>query len=213
MVGGIGLGAVPTRRRGIEVRERLFAAALDEFEREGVTESRVERIVAEVSTSWGTFFRYFPRKEDVLLLAGVRHFRDHVRPVVEAGLGDPSRPRRDIARAAVAAMVTPTRSWRLHAEMLYETTQFPARFAAMVDEGERPVVAMFAMVIADAQGRGEVRADIPAMICATVLATGVVFSTAPILRRAADGQVPEAQIHAIGDMAFDAAWSGLQPRP
>ena len=209
-VGGIGIGAVPKRRRGIEVRERLYTAALNEFEAQGVEASRVERIVAQVGTSWGTFFRYFPRKEDVLILAGVRHFREHVRPVVTTGLTDPSRSRREIARDAFAAMAEPTRSPRLHAEMLYETARFPVRFAAMLDEGELPVVGLFAALMTDAQERGEARSDIPAGICATVLAAGVVFSTVQVLRAVAEGQAPEDRIHEIAGLAFEAAWTGLQ---
>lgn len=209
-VGGIGVGTVPTRRRGIEVRERLYTAALEEFEENGVENSRVERIVVRAQTSWGTFFRYFPRKEDVLLLAGVRHFRERVRPVVDAGLKDPARSRREVARAAVAAMTEPAHSPRLHAELMYEAARFPVRFAAMVDEGELPLVGLFATVMVEAQERGEVRSDIPASICATVLAAGVVFSTAQVLRAVAAGQVPEGRVQQVAGLAFEAAWTGLQ---
>jgi len=212
-VGGIPVGVVPTRRRGIEMRERLLDAALDEFERTGVEASRVERIVAEVGTSWGTFFRYFPRKEDVLLLHGVRHFRERIRPVVDEGLAGQARPRRDIARAAVTALTTPTRAPRLHAETLAETARFPLRFAALLDEGELPLVAVFASVIADGQARGEVRSDIPPPICATVLAAGVMFSAVQALRGVADGRLPESLVEQVAGMAFDAAWTGLEARP
>jgi len=95
---------------GDAVRDRLFEAALAEFEEHGVEASRVERIVAAAGTSWGTFFRYFPRKEDVLILAAARHVQRHVRPVVDEGLADGARDGRDIARAAVTALTTPTRA-------------------------------------------------------------------------------------------------------
>jgi AcrR family transcriptional regulator len=209
-VAGIGLGAVPRQRRAVEMRERLYAAALDEFEAETVPASRIERVVAKVGTSWGTFFRYFPRKEDVLILAGVRHYREHIRPIVEDGLRDPERPRGEIARAAFAALAQPQRTARLHAEILFETARFPLRFAAMLDEGERPLVALFTALMVDAQERGEVRADVPAPICATVLTSGVIFSTIQMLLAVDRGQLPATNMPAVADLAFDAAWTGLR---
>jgi len=209
-VAGIGLGTVPTQRRAVEMRERLYAAALDEFEAEGVAASRIERVVANVGTSWGTFFRYFPRKEDVLILAGVRHYRDTIRPVVENGLQDPDRPRGDIAREAFAALAKPQRSPRLHAEILFETARFPLRFAAMLDEGERPMVALFTALMVDAQGRGEVRTDVPAPICATVVTSGVMFSTVQMLQAVDRGQLDAANMAAVAGLAFDAAWTGVR---
>ncbi|HEU4599767.1 MAG TPA: TetR family transcriptional regulator, partial [Solirubrobacterales bacterium] len=67
----------PKQARGVEKRERLYAAALARFERDGVAETRVEDVIADVEVSWATFFRYFPRKEDVLIEAIARHFREH----------------------------------------------------------------------------------------------------------------------------------------
>ncbi|HMW44538.1 MAG TPA: TetR/AcrR family transcriptional regulator, partial [Solirubrobacterales bacterium] len=58
LVGGVGLGAIPKQQRGIEVRDRLYEAAVAEIDAKGIEESRVENIVAEAGTSWGTFFRY-----------------------------------------------------------------------------------------------------------------------------------------------------------
>jgi AcrR family transcriptional regulator len=209
-VGGIGIGIVPTQRRAVEMRERLYAAALDEFEAETVPASRIERVVARVGTSWGTFFRYFPRKEDVLILAGVRHYREHIRPIVESGLRDADRPRGEIARSAFGALARPPRSPRLHAEVLFETARFPLRFAAMLDEGERPLVALFTALMVDAQERGEVRADVPAPICATVLTSGVIFSSVQMLLAVDRGQLPATSVPAVADLAFDAAWTGLR---
>lgn len=212
-IGNIGIGAVPTQRRGIDMRERLYAAALAEFETRGVEASRVEPIVARVGSSWGTFFRYFPRKEDVLILAGVRHFRERVRPVVDTGLEDPSRSRRGVARAAVEALATPTGSPLLHAEMLSEVVRFPLRFAAMLDEGELPLVGLFATLMSDAQERGEVRSDIPPGVCATVLAAGVVFSIAQAIFAVAADRIPKADAREIAGLAFEAAWTGVQAAP
>ena len=83
VIDGVGLGTVPLQKRSIEVRDRLFEESIREFSERGVTGSRVENIVAAAGTSWGTFFRYFPRKEDVLLFAAAEHFRSVVRPAYD----------------------------------------------------------------------------------------------------------------------------------
>ena len=46
------------------------------YEANGIDAARVEDVIAEAGVSWATFFRYFPRKEDVLIEHAARHFRD-----------------------------------------------------------------------------------------------------------------------------------------
>lgn len=52
-----------------------------------MTGTKVEAVIADADVSWATFFRYFPRKEDVLVEGIARHFRDRV--VVENGHSAP----------------------------------------------------------------------------------------------------------------------------
>src|SRR5690242_8884028 len=89
MVGeGTRLPQPPKQARGVQKRDRLYAAALARFEREGVAETRVEDVIADAGVSWATFFRYFPRKEDVLIEAIARHFRTHALPMVQRARAD-----------------------------------------------------------------------------------------------------------------------------
>ena len=118
VVDDIALGIVPRQRRGVEAREKLFQAAMREFEIRGVAGSRVENIVAEVGISWGSFFRYFPRKEDVLLFGAAKHFREHLRPTYEAGIKDPGRDTLSVARELFDQMTQPRFAPRLHAAMM-----------------------------------------------------------------------------------------------
>jgi len=60
-------GSRPRQARAVATRLRIYEAAMAEFERVGVDEARVEDIVREAGVAWGTFFHYFPRKQDVLL--------------------------------------------------------------------------------------------------------------------------------------------------
>lgn len=209
---GIGLGAVPKQRRGIEARDRLYAAAIAEFSVHGAGAARVEDVVAAAGTGWGTFFRYFPRKEDVLLEGAVRHLREYVLPGYEAGLAA-RRPVREVASGFFAGLTTPRLEPRLHAEMLAETINHPARFAAMLGGGEQPVAMLLATLMESGQQRGEVRSEVSSLVCATVLAGGVVFSTAPVLRAVAAGQLPGTAIATAAAQAFDLAWRGVASAP
>ena len=60
-------GPTPRQRRAVATRRRLYEAAMAEYARVGLEAARVEDIVAAAGVSWGTFFHYFPAKEDVLL--------------------------------------------------------------------------------------------------------------------------------------------------
>jgi len=209
LVGGVGLGTVPKQQRGIEVRDRLLAAAIAEIDAKGIEESRVENVVAEAGTSWGTFFRYFPRKEDIFLHECARHFREVLRPALDEALADESTPIRDGARKIVLLMMEPQVSPRFHAEMLAETLRHPARFAAILGEGELPLAVLFAELLAEGQRRNEITPDAPVSICAAVLIAGVMFSAARVLQDVADGTSPGSEIAEVANQAFDVAWSGI----
>ena len=60
-------GPTPRQRRAVATRRRLYEAAMAEYAQVGLEAARVEDIVAAAGVSWGTFFHYFPAKEDVLL--------------------------------------------------------------------------------------------------------------------------------------------------
>lgn len=211
-IGGVGIGAVPKQQRGIEVRDRLLAAAIKEFKERGVENSRVENIVEEAGTSWGTFFRYFPRKEDVYLVECARQFRTYVRPAFDEGVADESIPIEQVARTTFDRMMEPRISPRFHAEMINEAVGHPFRFAAILGEGELPVVALIAQLLTVGQQRGEIRDDIPAHVCAMVLTAGVIFSTSQVLRAVADGHLPGEEISKVADQAFNLTWAGLLPQ-
>jgi AcrR family transcriptional regulator len=57
----------PRERQRVETRERLFRAGLDEIRRIGLAAAQVDRIVAAVGVSRGTFYFHYPTKADLLL--------------------------------------------------------------------------------------------------------------------------------------------------
>lgn len=208
-IDGFSLGIEPTQKRGVEARDRLFAAAMEEFEVRGIQGSRVENIVAEAGTSWGTFFRYFPRKEDVLLFASALHFRSYLKPAYDAGLNDPDRTMWSVARELFSQMMVPRYSPSVHAAMIDETVRHPARFAAILGEGDLPIIALVTNLIEEGQRRGEIRTDVHAFESAIVMGAGVMFSTTRVLGAVADGHLPGSEIEAVAGRALDLVWTGL----
>lgn len=209
IIDGVSLGIEPMQKRGIEARNRLFDAAMDEFEAQGIEGSRVENIVAAAGASWGTFFRYFPRKEDVLLYAAADHFRKYLRPAYESGRHDPDRTMREVAAELFTQMMVPRYSPSVHAAMLDQTVRHPARFAAILGEGDLPIIVLVTDLIQEGQRRGEIRDDVDAFESAIVIGAGVMFSTTRVLGAVALGKLPVTEIDAIAGRAFDLVWVGL----
>lgn len=57
---------VPCTRQGQATREALVAAALTEFEECGYVGARVEQITARAGVGYGTFYKYFSSKRDLV---------------------------------------------------------------------------------------------------------------------------------------------------
>ena len=84
----LGCPAPPTQARASRSATASIEAAIARFRVDGFAATKVDDVIADADVSWATFFRYFPRKDDVLIEAAARHFRDHVRPSAEASLAD-----------------------------------------------------------------------------------------------------------------------------
>ena len=200
------LPAPPTQARGVEKRDRLFDAAMVRYREVGVADTRVEDVIADAGVSWATFFRYFPRKEDVLLEGAARHFRDRVRTVAEQGLRDRRLRIRTTVERTFAALLRPAdMPPALHNAALLEVFASPARFAALVGGQAQPVIGLVAELLAEGQRRGEVRADMDAGAAAVALSAGCMF-LAVQAAAAGDDAVPTAAA------ALDILWGGLESR-
>lgn len=82
-----------------ERKERLYLAAVDLFRQQGFDETRVEEITQAAGVAKGTFFNYFPAKEDVLLYIGERHISRLGATLVTGG-----SERSELERSAVASL-------------------------------------------------------------------------------------------------------------
>jgi AcrR family transcriptional regulator len=194
----------PKQARGIEKRDRLYAAAIARFERDGVAETRVEDVIADAGVSWATFFRYFPRKEDVLIEAIARHFNVRAASLTGRDLADRRRRiRNSIERLLVALLRAEELSQQLHNQAFVEVFSNPARFAAMVDNGHpAPLIDLIAELLAEGQRRGELRANLNPGLAALTVTAGAMF---PAVMAAAAGAEPGDSI----GPALELLWSGI----
>ena len=202
---------MPRQRRAVATRQRLYEAAMDEYARVGIDQARVEDIVAAAGVSWGTFFHYFPAKEDVLLDASARVSRAYSVAIM-SGL-EAGSPTAEILDAAFTEMhktaLAVTGSGALRGKLLMYVLSNPGNLTAFLgdwdDEVLAPVPATTA-VIAQGQLRGEIRADEPAESLAVILLYSVLFSA----RRAATiGRPPGSA--PLGRLALEIVLRGLRP--
>jgi AcrR family transcriptional regulator len=200
----------PRQRRAVATRQRLYEAAMAEYARVGLDQARVEDIVAAAGVSWGTFFHYFPAKEDVLLDAAALISRAYSAAVM-SGL-DAGSPIEEILAGAFAEMfgtaVAVTGSAALRGQVLQYVISNPGRLTAALGQGEQilPPIPATTAAIATAQLRGEIRADEPAESLAVIVHYSVVFSAnrAGALGRPR-GSAP------LGTLALEIVLRGMRP--
>lgn len=202
------LGAVPRQQRGIDKRERLYRAALEEFEAHGERAARIERVVAETGLGWGTFFHYFPRKQDVLLLAAIE-----VQTAMEAAAADreavPGAAVRDILQAAYRCLATPLHGPRVHLLAIREVLANAIRYDQMLGDRD-PFFVHAARLLALGQQRGEVRADVEAGLLARILNSTMLVMCSRVGVPGAVGLPRDQDLPSLAEVTFDVAWAGIE---
>jgi TetR/AcrR family transcriptional regulator, fatty acid metabolism regulator protein len=201
----------PRQRRAVATRQRLYEAAMAEYARVGLEQARVEDIVAAAGVSWGTFFHYFPAKEDVLLEAAARISRAYSAAVMSRL--DAGSSVDDVLRAGFAAMFAAATetvsSGPLRGRVLLYVLNNPGRLTAALSDGDSeilPPIPATTAAIAEGQVRGEIRGDEPAESLAVILLYAVLFSTR---RGATLGRPPGAT--PLGRMALQIVLRGMRP--
>jgi AcrR family transcriptional regulator len=148
-------------RKKEETKERILHAAFDLFRKHGVEATTVEQICERADVAKGTFFNYFPRKEEVFGYLGELWVSEAERRVAEAVESGP--PTWQQARDTFIAFAS-----------YYEQDRLLARYMAQewsrsrydpTDEVCRRWDALGKQVVSSLQSRGELRADVdPALI-------------------------------------------------
>jgi AcrR family transcriptional regulator len=197
----------PKQERSEDKRRRLYEASVKEFARHGFDQARVEDIVADAGVSWGTFFRYFPRKEDVLLQMGVEHSRLVTRDLA------PAATAREAVYALLVALLTSDWPGHLHGAVLREISATPARFSALLEPEDPPWIGIAARLLGEGQLRGEVRTDVHPGTLAAVVMAGALF---PAIQGGYEdlsslrGLPGAGNPIAILDLAFPVVWRGVE---
>jgi AcrR family transcriptional regulator len=206
------LPPTPQQERGKVARRALYDASVRAFAANGFDDARVEDIVAEAGVSWGSFYRYFPRKEDVLLQMGVELW-DRVKDGAERALQG-NGPVREAVRNMCADLLVSDWPSHLHGAMLREIALTPVRYSALLGEDGTPWVVLVSEGLAVGQKRGEVRADIDTGTLAAVVLAGSLF---PAIQggyedlRSLRGLPGAGDPIAILDRVFPLVWRAVEP--
>ena len=191
-------------RHSIELRERLFRAALDLFAKQGFAETTVEDITNAADLGKGTFFNYFPSK-DHILLAFAEMQLGKLRLAVEEARRT-SVPMPQFMRSLAALMTQePMRNPDIIRVLLQAFLSNSQVREAMLDLQAR-VLAFHTEMIQLGQERGEIRGDLPAADIALVFRQ-TIFGTLLIWSLYGDSSLQSRM-----DSAFEVIWSGLLPR-
>jgi AcrR family transcriptional regulator len=179
-----------------------------EYTRVGVDAARVEDIVAAAGVSWGTFFHYFPTKEDVLLDAAVvvcRAFAAAAAHGVEAGQ-DTATIFGDAFAALFRSVREVAEPLALRGAVLRHVEVHPGRLSAVLAEETPTPVQAASEVIAEGQRRSEIRADHPPESLAVVLCYAVLSASR---RGVTLGRPPDSP--RLSDLALEVVLRGMRP--
>ncbi len=138
-------------------RERLLAAAADEFARKGLDGANINEISVAAGFAKGTVYNHFPSKEG-LFLAVVEQACELA--ASGASVATSKASTRTRLRAVLASDVEWARSHEPFARVLvHEIITANPRFYPQVLEAAEPFISRVREILADGVERGEVRSD------------------------------------------------------
>jgi AcrR family transcriptional regulator len=156
-------------RRRVETREKIYNAALSLFAERGFMETTVEDITEAADVGKGTFFNYFPTKEHVLATYGAERVATVERALQQARKGD--APVLNVLRELATGIAGQAAERPGLLRAIYAAH---ASCTAVRDELQvrmQTARRLLAQIIRLAQERGEVRADMSAMVLARLVQT------------------------------------------
>jgi TetR/AcrR family transcriptional repressor of uid operon len=158
--------AYPSRtKQRLETRDRIFAAALAEFRRVGVTAAEIENIVRAAEVARGTFYLHFPTKDHVLMELLRRQQCELGKRLRSMRLS----PRAFLRRAVDLMVENSAREPALYHELFAVVTRHAAEMRSEASALVEVLMAFFAA----GQASGEVRRDITPFDLTNVFLPGV----------------------------------------
>jgi len=134
--------------RKTTTRARLIASAAELFRRQGYAQTGVNQIIQEANATSGSFYHFFPAKED-LLLAVV----DHLAEIFESGVFNPAADRSDDPIEVIFTILDLYRQQLNDGGLSFGSPM--ASLSAEVSENHPQVRARLAEVFASWSGRIE----------------------------------------------------------
>ena len=158
-------------RRRVEIREKLFRAALRLFAERGYLETTVEDITDAADVGKGTFFNYFPTKEHVLATYGEERLRviEHALETAKSG----AVPVLAVLRALATELAGQSAESPALLRSIYAAHASSAPIRAGLQKRLQRARKLMARILAVGQERGEIRGDLSAAEMGR--ATQVVF--------------------------------------
>jgi AcrR family transcriptional regulator len=202
----------PRQARAVETRRRVYEAAIAEFQRVGVEAARIDDIVSAAGVSWGTFYHYFPTKQDVILEAATvtcQAFADSCR----GGLAVNAPTGAIVGQAFQALRDNAPPPGPIRNAVMAGIANEPGRLSDHLGDDIPNPVLILGQVLAAGQRRGEIRADQPAESLAAVLLHAVIASGQ---REAAMGRAAGAEDRPglpLTVLAIQLLLRGMHPEP
>jgi TetR/AcrR family transcriptional repressor of uid operon len=190
-----------------ETRERIFEAAVAEFERSGFADAQIPRIAEAAGVVRGTFYFHFPSKEHVLIELAER---DHAR--IAGAMHDlrgTDASILDVLDRLIDAIIDaegPNRDPSLLADLLSILLRAPHEDEEGEEERPQPVLEELTHHIGEAIRRGELRQGVEAERLASTVLTSV-FGVIVARRGAGPDDRPELEL------LVDLLLNGMRPSP
>lgn len=149
----------PSRRerQRLETRDRIYAAALEEFERVGFQRAQIETIVERAGVARGTFYFHFPTKDHVLLELQRRHQREIVERL--RAIPEQAGSVAEFLESVIGAVAAHAAAFGDKA-LTREVVALFVREPRHLELNTEPLVVALVDWFTGAQERGEVRSDL-----------------------------------------------------
>lgn len=144
----------------LATRERVYQAAVDEFERSGVADADISAIVSAAGVSRGTFYFHFPTKEHALA-----EFARRAEAGIESELSEALSSVENLATALLEVIrVVVAEEERLGHNLFRDVLSlyFSPSQPQLSDSATHPLVRIVIEQIEIARDRGEVYSDVEA---------------------------------------------------